>query len=156
MLFDNKLAEELEKYFLDQFILRDGFRSVKAFSRLFIFGQKENHNLYLVDDGIYKLEYPLDENSVFNAAKRLNDLYDLYLQDMNVYYAIIPDKNYFTAAREGYPAMDYNRMLEILHREIRHMTYIDLFSCLSVGDYYRTDHHWRQTRFCCKMNLSCI
>src|SRR5690554_4451135 len=54
LLFDGKLAEELEKYFLDQFILRDGFRSVKAFSRLFIFGQMENNNLYLVNDGIYK------------------------------------------------------------------------------------------------------
>ncbi|HOJ83609.1 MAG TPA: DHHW family protein [Bacillota bacterium] len=146
LLFDGKLAEELEKYFLDQFILRDGFRSVKAFSRLFIFGQMENNNLYLVNDGIYKLEYPLDEKSVLNAAKKLNDLYDLYLQGMNVYYAIVPDKNFFIAAREGYPAMDYDRMLEILHREIRHMDYIDLFSCLSIGDYYRTDHHWSQDR----------
>jgi hypothetical protein len=26
------------------------------------------------------------------------------------------------------------------------MDYIDLFSCLSIGDYYRTDHHWSQDR----------
>lgn len=146
LLFEGKLAEELEKYFLDQFIWRDGFRSVKALARFFIFKQKDNHDLYLVDGSICKLEYPLDENAVLNAARKFSELYELYFRGNKAYYAVIPDKNYFAAAREGYPAMDYGRMMEILQRELPQMTWINLFNTLSLDDYYRTDPHWSQDK----------
>ena len=31
-----------------------------------------------------------------------------------------------------------------MQQEYRKMQYIDLFSCLSLSDYYRADLHWRQ------------
>lgn len=65
---------------------------------------------------------------------------------MNVYYAIIPDKNYFVAAQNGYPRLDYRRLVELMNLKINNMKYIDLFNCLTLSDYYRTDLHWRQER----------
>ena len=145
-LFSGELFEEFEKYSLDQFVLRDRFRSLKVFSTFYLFNQRDYNNIYIVDGSINKMVYPLNENSVLNAANKLNEVYGKYLQGMNVGYAIIPDKNYFVAAKNGYLAMDYDKMVEIMRENVDDMKYIDLFGCLSFGDYYKTDIHWRQDR----------
>lgn len=145
-LFSGELFEEFEKYSLDQFILRDRFRSLKAFSTFYLFNQRDYNNIYIVDGSINKIVYPLNENSVLNAANKLNEVYGKYLQGMNVGYAIIPDKNYFVASKNGYLAMDYDKMMEIMNKNVNNMKYIDLFGCLSFADYYKTDIHWSQER----------
>lgn len=145
-LMQGTLFLDYEEYALEQFILREKFRSLKAMARLYLFRQRENNGVYLAENSIIKIEYPLKEQSVFYAADKLNQIYDSYLQDMNVYYSIIPDKNYFVGERNGCLAMDYSRLLEIMQENVRHMAYFDLFSLLSVEDYYRTDNHWRQER----------
>lgn len=145
-LLNGQVFVDYEQYLLDQFVLRDKFRGVKALASLYLFGQKDYNGLYVVGDGIYKMEYPLKEKSVLNAAVKFNDLYDTYLQDMNVHYAVIPDKNYFAAAPKGYLTIDYEDMIDILNWNVKHMSYIDLFPLLSIDDYYRTDIHWSQDR----------
>lgn len=128
-LFNGRLFPDLEKALWEQFS----------------FQQKEYNGVYVVDEGLYKIQKPLNEAAVANAARRLNALHDLYLQDMNVYYAVIPNKNYFAPAQKDL-AMDYDAMIAIMNEDIVGMTYIDLFSPLSLSDYFRTDIHWRQER----------
>ena len=56
-----------------------------------------------------KLEYPLNEGSVAHAADRFRYLYETLMAGTNakVYLSVIPDKNYFLAEANGYPALDY-------------------------------------------------
>jgi hypothetical protein len=143
-LISGELFEDYEKYFLDQFVFRDGLRGMKALASIHIFHQKDNNDIYIVDGNIHKMEYPLNEKSILNAAKKLNEVYDKYLQGKKVSYAIIPDKNYFTAAENGYLAMDYDRLLGIMEENVRSMNYIDVFHSLALEDYYKTDIHWSQ------------
>ncbi|MDO4564496.1 MAG: DHHW family protein [Clostridia bacterium] len=140
--------EDFDAYTLDQFPLRDHFRTVKALWQFEVLRQKDNNGIYIVDGNVYKLEYPLNENSVVKAANKLNELYDLYLADSEctAYYAVVPDKNYFAAEQNGYPALDYERLLSLLSENIEHLERIDIFDCLSAEDYYRTDAHWRQEK----------
>ena len=145
-LLDGEWLKGYEKYFLDQFVLRDRFRGLKAFTNYYLFREKDNNGIYVVDGVIYKIEYPLNEKSVLNAAKKLNEVYDKYLTGKRVSYAIIPDKNYFTAEEHGYLALDYDKMLEIMKSNVKNMTYIDLFEHLELDDYYKTDIHWRQDK----------
>lgn len=145
-LFSGDLFEDFEKYSLDQFILRDSFRSIKAIGVYYLFNQKDNNGIYIVDGNINKIEYPLNEKSIINATKKLNEVYRKYLKGMNVSYAIIPDKNYFLAAENGYLKMDYNKIQEIMAQEIKNMQYINLFNSLTLDDYYKTDIHWSQDR----------
>lgn len=145
-LISGDLFEEFEKYSLDQFVLRDGFRSLKAVGTYYLFRKADNNDIYVVDGHISKILYPMNEKSVANMAKKLNDIYERYLKGMNVYYSVIPDKNYFLAAEYGYPQIDYGRMIGILGRQITDMDYIDLFDSLSIDDYYKTDIHWSQDR----------
>ena len=61
---------------------------------------------------------------------------------MNVYYAIVPDKNYFL--EDDNLKMDYEKLQNIMKTNLNNMVYINLFSELSSEDYYRTDIHWKQ------------
>jgi hypothetical protein len=144
--FNSELFEDFEKYTLDQFVFRDTFRGIKAWGTYYLMNKKDNNKIYIVDGNINKIEYPLNEMSVLHAAKKLNEIYKKYLKGMNVSYAIIPDKNYFVADKNGYLSMDYDRMQEIIIENIENMRYINLFDSLTIDDYYNTDIHWRQEK----------
>ena len=143
-LFTGAYFQAYEKYLLDQFIFRDEFRGLKAFVRFYLLNQRDNNNVYFVEGNISKMEYPLDEKSVSSVAEKFNIIYRQYLQGMKASYAIIPDKNYFLAAHNGYPSMDYEKLQEIMQSTVKNMDYLNLFDSLTLEDYYRTDLHWRQ------------
>jgi hypothetical protein len=145
-ILNGDFTSEFSKYVRDQFILRDEFRSVKAFVHFNVYRQKDNNNIYIADGSVIKIDYPLNEKSVENAAKKFNSLYEIYFEGMNVWYSIIPDKNYYTAEKYGYPHIDYNKMIEILTNNVNNMSYIDITSPLCLDDYYRSDLHWKQEK----------
>lgn len=147
-IVDGEWMGDFEDYTLDQFPFRDQMRSVKAFVQQNIFHQKDNNGIYVVDGNVSKLEYPLNENSVVNAANKFNTLYEKYMAgtDVNVFVSIVPDKNYFLAEQNGYLSVDYERMIGLFTEHIANMEYIDIFPHLEIGDYYRTDSHWSQEK----------
>lgn len=145
-VIDKSFFDGVEDYLTDQFPLRDKFREIKAFIQLKIFNQKDNNGNYYVDGHISEIDEKLNESSVENAAKKINAIYDKYLKDKNnrVFYSIIPDKNYFLAEKNGYPSYDYQKMTDIMKNNVQSMEYIDIFDCLTIDDYYKTDSHWKQ------------
>jgi hypothetical protein len=147
-IIDGTNINEFEDYTLDQFPLRDTFRGIKAWVSLHIFRQMDNNDIYVVDGSVSKLEYPLDPKMVDYAADHWLSIYNKYIADTdaNVYYSVVPDKNYFMAEANGYPALDYQSMIEQLNGKITEMTYIDILDCLEIEDYYKTDSHWSQEK----------
>ena len=141
---DESFMEELEAYFLDHFPFRDGLRRVKAYFAYDVLGQLENNDIYMADGYAGKLEYPLKENSVIKAADKMQQIKELYFPQGEVYYAIVPDKNYFLAEKNGYPSMDYDKLESLMQEQLSDMTYIDIWDTLTIEDYYKTDTHWRQ------------
>ena len=141
-----KFMSGYEDYATDQFPLREQFRTLKALMGLYVFGQKDNNGVYLADGSAAKLEYPLNEGSVAHAADRFRYLYETLMAgtDAKVYLSVIPDKNYFLAEANGYPALDYQALTDALRKQTEFAAYIDLFGTLTADDYYRTDSHWRQ------------
>ena len=67
-----KFAKDFEVFTLDQFPLRDEFRSLKAYTHFYGLGQKDNNGLYFYEDYIAKMEYPLHVDSVKRATGILN------------------------------------------------------------------------------------
>lgn len=134
-----------EKYAPDQFPLRESFRRLRALWSRYGLGELDSHGVYLTENSAAKLDYPLQEESVTYAAGRFTWLYETYMQgeDTRVYAAVIPDKSYF-AAGDTWPAMDYEKLIDIFKAGTGFAQYIDLFPLLSLEDYYRTDAHWRQ------------
>ena len=143
-IFDGSFMEKFEDYTLDQFPLRDAFRSFKANIQLKLFGQKDNNNIYVVDGYAAQLEYPYDAASIDRALSRFQYVYDNYLTDCNVFLTVVPDKGCYLAEENGYPAMDYEAMFADLQSGMPWAEFIDLTDTLSLDSYYRTDTHWRQ------------
>jgi len=143
-LLDKRAYRDYEEYFLDQFVLRDQFRALKAIGAYNLLRLRDNNGIYLIGDGIYKMEYPLDEASAARAAEKFSQINAKYLSECNAYYSIVPDKNYFVAQKNGYLSFDYGRMAGLMAEHTEDMGYIDIFGALTIEDYYRTDLHWKQ------------
>lgn len=137
-----QFIEDFEEVALDQFIFRDRFRNLKAILEFEIFNKTDNNNIVVTDDGVFKIEYPLNEQSVEHLSDYIDDIYNEYLKNSNVYSSIIPDKNYYL--EEDILKIDYERLEELLMSDLKGMTYIDIKEQLSLEDYYLTDPHWKQ------------
>ncbi len=136
---------EFESYFLDQFPLRDRFREVKAHFNTGILMKNDNNKLYNHNGSIIKMEDKLDEKQVDITIKLINDVVDRFFKDKKIYYSIIPDKHYYASKENGYPAMDYEKMLSLLSQNVSG-EYIDITQTLDLSHYYTTDSHWSQEK----------
>ncbi len=145
-VFNGKFMSEFEEYTLDQFPLRDMFRSIKAITHRYVFGQKDNNDVYIADGYVSKLDYQLSETAMDNAAKKFESIYKGCIAgtDAKVYYSIIPDKNTFLAEKNGYPSYSFDSMVKYMNDKLTNMEYIDISNLLSIEDFYYTDTHWKQ------------
>lgn len=147
-LEDGGLFSDFETYLQDQFVLRDELRGLKAFTRLRLMLQMDNNGIFLIGDDIFKLEYKLDEGAVSYAADKINSVCATYglFDGHTVAFALIPDKNYYSAAQNGYLTLDYVKLQQLLETGLSDkIVRVDLTDTLSADSYYRTDLHWKQS-----------
>lgn len=147
-VISGEFMTDFETYTLDQFPLRDRFRTLKSVTAFYVLRQKDNNDIFIRDGYAAKLEYPMDTDSVHHAAERFRFVYEQFLKDSGsaVYISVIPDKSYFMAAENGYPSLDYDEFVSELRENTEFAEYIDIFDCLELSDYYSTDSHWRQEK----------
>lgn len=140
--------QNFEKYSLDQFPVRDSFRTIKAAIEMGIFQKKDNNGIYLTDGHIADLDYTVNEKMLDYAAERFEYIYQSYFKDndTNLYFSIVPDKNYALAQSNNYLSMDYAYLTDYMKAKTDYMQYIDIFDLMSAEDYYYTDSHWRQEK----------
>lgn len=145
-VFSGQFMDDFEAYTKDQYPDRFGFRSLKAISRVYLLAQMDNNDIYVKDGYAAKLEYPLNEKSIQTACDKFRFICDKYLkpQDLRVFVSVIPDKNYYLGARQGYPSLDYDRLFNLIETGVDYAEYIDITEALTIADFYRTDIHWKQ------------
>ncbi len=141
-VFSGKFFSEAETYLLEQFPGRDSLRAVKAAVELYAFAMPDSNDVYRVNGHLMRLEPELDETQVSMAIDTINAMLEANL-DGTAYLSVIPDKNYFLAAQNGYLALDYDAMLGLVTSGVE-AEYLDITGILDIEDYYRTDSHWRQ------------
>ncbi len=145
-VLDGSFFNDFADYAADQLPLREPLRKIKAFTMYNILLQKDNNDIYVVNGQVAKLEYPLNENSVIEATEKIEYICKEYLADSDIYCSVIPDKNFFLAEKNGYPSIDYKKMMDIFTENLDGVTYIDIFDTLKITDYYPTDTHWDQAK----------
>ena len=147
-IVSGKFMTDFESFSLDQFPLRNQFRTIKAFTSFYVLGQKDNSNIYVSGGYASKLEFPINYDALDYAAGRFSYVYDSFLKgtDSKVYVSVIPDKNMFLAGENGYPSMDYNEFSQYFEKVCDFAQYIDIMPQLEISDYYATDTHWRQEK----------
>ena len=147
-LLDGEYGSKLEKYLLDQFAGRDFFRTIKTEFETIVMGKSDSNAYFMVGDSIYKLNAELEEKNVVWAANQFSTIRRELFPEAQAYYAIIPDRNYFLKEESGmaYPTMDYERLNALMKENMQDFSYINLYGCLELEDYYQTDLHWRQEK----------
>ena len=147
-LLNGSFMGKFEDYTLDQFPLRDAFRTLKSLFSYNILQQQDNNGIYIEDGYAAKLEFPLNNASVSHALKKFNSIYKQYLQetDSKILMAIVPDKGYYLAEENGYPTMDYEALFAQIAEGMPWAQTVDITKQLEVTHYYRTDTHWRQEK----------
>ena len=147
-VLNGKFMTDFEKFTLDQFPLRDGFRTLKALVHYNLLRQGDNNGIYVADGYAAKLEYPLNKTSLDGALKKFNHIYETYLAgtDCNAFVSVVPDKGMYLAEENGYPAMDYGALFETVKSGMEWAQFVEISDLLEVSDYYRTDTHWRQEK----------
>ena len=145
--FSGKFMTDFETYSLEQFPLRDSFRSIKANAVYNGFLMKDNNGVFIRDGYIFKNDYPYNESSVSRAVQIFRNIHDTFLNDNNnVYISVIPDKNYFLDSNKNRLVIDYEELFQKIKNDAQFAKHIDITSLLSIDDYYKTDTHWRQEK----------
>lgn len=145
-ILNGHFMSEYETYAADQFPCRERFRAAKAASELYLFNKLDSNGLFISNGHISKIDYPLNDKSLDNAAEKLNQIYESCLKntDVNIYLSIIPDKNYFISEENKIPLIDYKTLADKMREKTPYMKYIEIYDLLCKDDYYETDTHWKQ------------
>ena len=143
-----KFMTGFETFTLDQFPLRDSFRSLKALVHYNLLRQGDNNEIYVADGFAAKLEASLNEVSLESAVVKFDKIYETYLvgTDCKAYVSVVPDKGMYLARPNRYPAMDYRKVFSFVESTLSWGTFVDISGFLETEDYYRTDTHWRQEK----------
>lgn len=147
-LVSGKFMDDFEAAALDQFPLRDAFRSVKAYASKYVYFSMDNHGIYQKDGYLSKLEYPENSSRVQANLSTIRKIYESQIEgtDCKVYVSLIPDKNKFLTENSLYPAMDYDAFLQEVQTETDFAEFIDISDLMSLEVFYKTDQHWAQER----------
>lgn len=104
--------------------------------------EDEETDFYVVDGSIYEKTGNMSENSITSNIGKINNVYDKYLQNMNVYFTTIPDKTYYL---ENKINSDFSNIQIGIEKNLNsNINYFDISNSLTLGDYYKTDMHWKQ------------
>ncbi|MGN0413803.1 MAG: DHHW family protein [Lachnospiraceae bacterium] len=140
------LMDSCEPYVLDQFPMRDTFRSIKAVFEKYVLCKMDQHEIYEAEGHLSKMVYPMNETMLNHASERFENLYQTYLQpnSWNPYFVIVPDKNYYLADSSHHLSLSYDELYAYMQAKNSYMKWIDIRDRLYVDDYYQTDTHWKQ------------
>ena len=145
-IFDSDYYQEIEAYLLDQFVGRQKLREINTLTRYYLFNQLDVNDTFVIDDILFQKNNPLDESSVKHAADLIQSYQQQYFSENDVYYGVLPDKNYFIPEDGYYPRKDYEELKDILEERLQGITNVPLSEQIDLDHFYRTDHHLDQSR----------
>lgn len=141
-----RFMEDFEKYFTDQFPLRDQWIQLKARSERAL-GKLENNKVYFGADGqtLFAHFTRIDHEDLARRVGFVNKLADNV--DVPVYFSLVPDKSWALAGLlpANAPNVDDGSTIENAQAMCGdNVAYIDLRTILTEerDAFYRTDHHW--------------
>lgn len=142
-LLTGNFFEKFEKYSMDQFVRKEALRSLKTNIEMKVLKKQDSNNIYEYDQKLIEQIYPLNEKSIMNITNKINEIYQSYLDETNeIYYIIVPDKNYFV--NDNHLKLDYTKLQNTMINNLEWAEYINIFDCLDLSCYYKTDSHWKQ------------
>lgn len=97
---------------------------------------------YIVEDAIYEKMGDTNSNAIASNMKKINAVWENYLQNNKVAFTVIPDKTYYLENQIDTSFREIET--EVANNLNPAITYFKISDVLSLEDYYRTDMHWKQ------------
>lgn len=141
-IINGDFFQELNSYLVEQFPFRDFFRNIKGIVSNNLFQKKDEDGIFIKDNTIYQLNPSINEDSITHFTDLINKIKNNNIKTNNIYYTVIPDKNYFLD--DDIPKLDYKKLEKSLSKKLNDMEYINIFDALNLDCYYKTDIHWKQ------------
>ncbi|WP_053955377.1 DHHW family protein [Inediibacterium massiliense] len=147
-IIDGKWISQYEKYFTDQFIVRDFWIGIRSDTER-IFGKKENNNVYLGKESylMEAFQKPSEEN--FNKKLKELQSFSDSTPNTNKYFLLVP--NAVSILKDKLPSYaptdDQLFYIEKLKKNmIQNIRFLDIYPTLynrkNEYIFYKTDHHW--------------
>lgn len=146
-------SRKYEKYINDQFVLRDGWISLKSRAESLLAKIENNNVAYGRDGYLFEKVFSVDEENLASNIQYMKEFLDKY-PDLPVTFSIIPNAYAILTDKTppGFSAVsvDQNQRIEELYDHMRaadpDLKLLPLSQILSAhreeAIYYRTDHHW--------------
>lgn len=102
------------------------------------------NNYFIYNNSIYEKVDSINEKGLTNNIIKINNICKENLKSMNVYFAMIPNKEYYLN-KENEGNQEFSKIEEYIKSKInKEIKYIELYDTLNLDCYYRTDMHWKQ------------
>ena len=142
-IFNGDFFEEFNTYTVEQFPFREIFIKIKGLATNKLFLKKEENGVFIKDGNFFEISSSINDKSKDYFLELVTKIKNNFSSE-NIYYSIIPDKNYYT--KEEIPKINYNELVETINQNLQDITYINIFNKLSLDSYYKTDIHWKQEK----------
>ena len=142
-IFNGDFFEEFNTYTVEQFPFREIFIKIKGLATNKLFLKKEENGVFIKDGNFFEISSSINDKSIDYFLELVTKIKNNFSSE-NIYYSIIPDKNYYT--KEEIPKINYNELVETINQNLQDITYINIFNKLSLDSYYKTDIHWKQEK----------
>lgn len=102
------------------------------------------NNYFIYNNSIYEKVDSINEKGLTNNIIKINNICEENLKSMNIYFAMIPNKEYYLN-KENEGNQEFSKIEEYIKSKInKEIKYIELYDTLNLDSYYRTDMHWKQ------------
>lgn len=142
-IFNGDFFEEFNTYTVEQFPFREIFIKIKGLATNKLFLKKEENGVFIKNGNFFEISSSINDKSIDYFLELVTKIKNNFSSE-NIYYSIIPDKNYYT--KEEIPKINYNELVETINQNLQDITYINIFNKLSLDSYYKTDIHWKQEK----------
>ncbi len=103
-----------------------------------------NAKYYILDSNIFEKTEEINENAITNNIDKINNIYENYLKNMNVFFAMIPNKEYYLNNSEDENS-EFESIEEFTINKLNeNIENIELYDTLDLASFYKTDMHWKQ------------
>ena len=121
-----------ENYLTDHFVGRETLKNLKGFITLNILQKNENKNTVEIDGSLYEINNTINEKSIAHITDLINKITTNSKKTNNVYYSIIPDKNYYLKDNE-IPKLNYEYLFHFIEEKLQNLTYIPIINNLTLN-----------------------
>ena len=142
-IFNGDFFEEFNTYTVEQFPFREIFIKIKGLATNKLFLKKEENGVFIKDGNFFEISSSINDKSIDYFLELVTKIKNNFSSE-NIYYSIIPDKNYYT--KEEIPKINYNELVKTINENLQDITYINIFNKLLLDSYYKTDIHWKQEK----------